>query len=111
VHRCCRIGPSVQFPQAHSQDMATNNYFEHTSLDGRSPFQRMTDAGYRYSTAAENIGAGYSTPAAVVEGWMNSSGHRANILNCSLRQIGVGCATSTSSKYRTYWTQAFGTSR
>jgi uncharacterized protein YkwD len=97
--------------QAHSQDMATNDYCDHTSQDGRSPFQRMIDAGYRYSTAAENIAAGYASPAAVVDGWMNSSGHRANILNCSLRQIGVGYATSASSHYRTYWTQDFGTPR
>ena len=101
----------TQVAQEHSQDMADQNYFDHTGLDGRSPFQRMTDAGYRYSTAGENIAAGYGTPAAVVTGWMNSSGHRANILNCSFREIGVGYVVSASSQYKTYWTQAFGTSR
>lgn len=97
--------------QAHSQDMATHDYFAHDSQDGRSPFDRMTAAGYRYSTAAENIAAGQRTPQDVVTGWMNSPGHRANILNCALTQIGVGYATATGSTYGTYWTQDFGTPR
>ena len=97
--------------QAHSQDMATNNYFDHNSQDGRSPFDRMTAAGYRYSTAAENIAAGQRTPQDVMTGWMNSPGHRANILNCALKEIGVGYATSSSSQYGVYWTQDFGTPR
>jgi uncharacterized protein YkwD len=97
--------------QAHSQDMADNNFFDHDSQDGRSAFDRMSAAGYRYSTAAENIAAGQSSPASVVDGWMNSEGHRANILNCSLKEIGVGYAVSSSSTYRTYWTQDFGTPR
>jgi uncharacterized protein YkwD len=97
--------------QAHSQDMATNNYFEHNSQDGRTPFDRMTAAGYRYSTAAENIAAGQRTPQDVMTAWMNSPGHRANILNCALRQIGVGYATDSSSRYGVYWTQDFGTPR
>jgi uncharacterized protein YkwD len=97
--------------QAHSEDMADHDYFSHDSQDGRSPFDRMSNAGYRYSTAAENIAAGQSTPASVVEGWMNSAGHRANILNCSLKEIGVGYAVNSASTYRTYWTQDFGTPR
>jgi uncharacterized protein YkwD len=97
--------------QAHSQDMATNNYFEHNSQDGRTPFDRMTAAGYRYSTAAENIAAGQRTPQDVMTAWMNSPGHRANILNCALKQIGVGYATNSSSRYGVYWTQDFGTPR
>ena len=97
--------------QAHSQDMATNNYFDHNSQDGRTPFDRMTAAGYRYSTAAENIAAGQRTPQDVMTAWMNSPGHRANILNCALKQIGVGYATGPSSQYGVYWTQDFGTPR
>lgn len=97
--------------QAHSQDMATNNYFDHNSQDGRTPFDRMTAAGYRYSTAAENIAAGQRTPQDVTTAWMNSPGHRANILNCALKQIGVGYATGSSSQYGVYWTQDFGTPR
>ncbi|WP_322754250.1 CAP domain-containing protein [Frankia sp. Cas3] len=93
--------------QAHSDDMATHNYFSHTSQDGRTPFQRMAAAGYQFSIAAENIAAGQRTPTEVMVGWMNSSGHRENILNCSLKQIGVGYGTGGS--YGTYWTQDFGT--
>jgi uncharacterized protein YkwD len=90
---------------AHSQDMAANDYFDHTSLDGRSPFERMADAGYP-DPAAENIAAGYRTPADVMAGWMDSAGHRDNILNCSLRAVGVGLAYSADG--RAYWTQNFG---
>ncbi|KLL10303.1 hypothetical protein BL254_21135 [Protofrankia sp. BMG5.30] len=93
--------------QAHSADMSAHDYFSHDSLDGRTPFQRITKAGYEFSAAAENIAAGQRTPAEVVRGWMNSAGHRANILNCSLKQIGVGYATG--GRYGTYWTQDFGT--
>lgn len=95
--------------QAHSEDMAAHNYFDHNSQDGRSPFDRMSAAGYRYSTAAENIAAGQRTPQDVVTAWMNSAGHRANILNCKLTQIGVGYATG--GQYGSYWTQDFGTPR
>jgi uncharacterized protein YkwD len=93
--------------QAHSDDMATHNYFNHTSQDGRTPFQRMAAAGYQFSIAAENIAAGQRTPADVMTGWMNSAAHRANILNCSLKQIGVGYGVGGS--YGMYWTQDFGT--
>jgi uncharacterized protein YkwD len=89
--------------------MATNNYFSHNSQNGKTPFQRMTEAGYHWSMAAENIAAGQKTPQAVVTAWMNSQGHRENILNCGLKQIGVGYATSSTSRYGTYWTQDFGT--
>jgi uncharacterized protein YkwD len=89
---------------AHSKDMAVNNYFSHTGLNGSSPGERIADQGYRFRGWAENIAAGYRTPESVVEGWMNSPGHRANILNCSLREIGVGF-------YQFYWTQNFGIPR
>ena len=92
--------------QLHSEDMARQNYFAHDSLDGRSPFDRIAQAGYLYSEAAENIAAGQRTPADVVAGWMNSPTHRANILNCSLTQIGVGYATGGD--YGSYWVQDFG---
>jgi uncharacterized protein YkwD len=96
--------------QAHSQDMADHTYFAHNSQDGTSPFQRMTAAGYPFSHAAENIAAGYPSPEAVVAGWMSSSEHKENILNCDLTEIGVGYATG-SGDYPTYWTQDFGTPR
>ncbi|NKZ07160.1 CAP domain-containing protein [Actinomadura latina] len=88
----------------HSADMAANNYFDHTSRNGDSPWKRMEDAGYT-SPGAENIAKGYPTAAAVVKGWMNSPGHRANILNCGLRAIGVGVASGPGGPL---WTQDFG---
>jgi uncharacterized protein YkwD len=88
----------------HSADMAANNYFDHTSRNGDSPWKRMEDAGYS-SPGAENIAKGYPTAAAVVKGWMNSPGHRANILNCGLRAIGVGMASGSGGPL---WTQDFG---
>ncbi|MDI2130033.1 CAP domain-containing protein [Yinghuangia seranimata] len=93
--------------QAHSADMAARDYFEHDSLDGRKPADRIRAAGYAYSRCAENIAAGQPTPADVVDGWMNSPGHRANILTPELTQIGIGIAYGGS--YRIYWTQNFGT--
>jgi len=93
--------------QAHSADMAKRNFFDHNNPDGKTPFARMTAAGYRYSMAAENIAAGYLAPRAVVDGWMNSEGHRKNILNCGLTEIGVGYAAGGA--HGTYWTQDFGT--
>jgi uncharacterized protein YkwD len=95
--------------QAHAQDMLSHNYFSHNSQDGTSPFTRMTAAGYRWSSAAENIAAGQHTPADVMTSWMNSSGHRANILNCGLKNIGVGYAAGSGATYGQYWVQDFGT--
>lgn len=97
--------------RAHSKDMAVRSYFTHNSLDGRTPFQRMATAGYRYRDAAENIAAGQSTAADVVRDWMLSPGHRENIEDCGLREIGVGLYISGASTYTYYWTQDFGTPR
>ncbi|TDD59523.1 CAP domain-containing protein, partial [Actinomadura rubrisoli] len=88
----------------HSEDMAANGYFDHTSRNGDSPWKRMEDAGYP-NPGAENIAKGYATAAAVVAGWMKSPGHRANILNCDLRAIGVGTADGPGGPL---WTQDFG---
>jgi len=88
-----------------SGDMRDNKYFGHTSPVYGGPFQMMSDFGIRYSAAAENIAKGYLSPSAVVRGWMNSSGHRANILNANYTQIGVGLAIDSSGTY--YWTQMF----
>jgi uncharacterized protein YkwD len=91
--------------RGHSQDMATNDYFDHTGLDGRSPFDRMREAGYP-DPAGENIAYGYRTPAEVMAGWMGSDGHRENLLSCSHQAIGVGLAFDRDG--RAYWTQNFG---
>jgi len=90
---------------SHSKDMAQNNYFSHTNLSGQSPFDRMRAAGISYRSAAENIAAGQRTPQEVVNAWMNSAGHRANILNSSVTEMGVGIYSGGS--YGVYWTQLF----
>ena len=92
--------------QGHSADMAANDYFSHTSQDGRSFSDRIRAAGYTGGAIAENIAAGQATASAVMTSWMNSSGHRANILNCAYRYLGVGYAKGGT--YGTYWTQDFG---
>ncbi|MDF2092981.1 CAP domain-containing protein [Knoellia sp. 3-2P3] len=92
--------------QGHSADMAANDYFSHTSQDGRSFSDRIRATGYGGGAIAENIAAGQSTAGAVMKSWMNSPGHRANILNCSYRHLGVGYAKGGS--YGHYWTQDFG---
>ena len=89
--------------RAHSQDMAQQGYFSHTSLDGRSPFQRITAAGYQYNFAGENIAVGFQSPQAVMNGWMNSSGHKANILGSNYCDIGIGYEANGR-----HWTQNFG---
>ena len=85
-----------------SQDMLDKGYFSHTSPTYGSPFNMLKNFGISYRTAGENIAKGYATPKAVVTGWMNSSGHRANILNSSFTQIGVGYVAKGN-----YWTQMF----
>lgn len=85
-----------------SQDMVDNRYFSHTSPTYGTPFQMIRAFGLSYRTAGENIAKGYPSPQAVVNGWMNSSGHRANILNASYTQIGVGYVAQGN-----YWTQMF----
>ena len=85
-----------------SEDMRDNKYFSHTSPVYGSPFQMMKSFGITYRSAGENIARGQATPQAVVNAWMNSSGHRANILNSSFTRIGVGYAANGK-----YWTQMF----
>lgn len=91
---------------AHSEDMAERNYFSHTSPEGEGPDDRAANAGYD-SYGGENIALGYSSAEAVMKGWMKSSGHRDNILNCSFTAVGVGVADSPRGLY---WTQMFGRS-
>ncbi|MEM8857192.1 MAG: CAP domain-containing protein, partial [Chloroflexota bacterium] len=92
----------------HSQDMGVNNYFDHTGLNGSRFWERAEDAGYQGFAAGENIAAGQRTPESVMNGWMNSAGHRANLLNCNHTEIGVGYYYGSGSTYRHYWTQIFG---
>ncbi len=85
-----------------SQDMQSKNYFSHTSPTFGSPFDRMKALGITYKSAGENIAQGQRTPQEVVKAWMDSPGHRANILNEKFTHIGVGYVKSGN-----YWTQQF----
>lgn len=87
-----------------SQDMADKNYFSHNSPTYGDPFTMMKNFGINYRTAGENIAKGYQSPQSVVNGWMNSPGHRANILNPNFGTIGVGYVIKNGT---TYWTQMF----
>ena len=98
----------LRVARAHSADMAARGYFDHTSPDGRSPFDRMRAAGYRATSWARTSPPASRRPQRVMTAWMNSPGHRANILNCGYKVIGIGVATRTSSPYGIYWTQDFG---
>jgi uncharacterized protein YkwD len=89
--------------RAHSADMRDRGFFDHTNPDGLDPFDRAANAGL--DARAENIAAGQANPAEVMDAWMNSAGHRANILNCSLTLLGVGVAEGSGGPY---WTQLFG---
>lgn len=88
-----------------AQDMRDKNYFDHQSPTYGSPFDMMKKYNISYSAAGENIAAGQKTPEDVMKSWMNSSGHRANILNKNYTTIGVGYVTGGS--YGTYWVQEF----
>lgn len=88
-----------------SKDMADKGYFDHTSPTYGSPFQMLQDFGVHYTAAGENIAAGQQTPEEVMNAWMNSSGHRANIMNANYTELGVGYYTG--GQYGVYWTQLF----
>ena len=90
--------------RGHVRDMAAQHYFSHDSKDGRSPWDRAKAAGYP-TPIGENIAKGQRTPADVMESWMNSPGHRSNILNCSAKAIGVGLAFEGNTPI---WGQLFG---
>ncbi|MFE1318362.1 CAP domain-containing protein [Kitasatospora phosalacinea] len=92
----------------HSEDMAARNFFDHTNPDGAGPQQRIDAVGYAWSGWGENIARGQKDAVAVMDSWMNSSGHRANILNCKFTELGVGVHLGGGGPW---WTQDFGTPR
>lgn len=110
---CPALNHNLQLAAAaegHSLDMANQNYFSHTGSDGSSPSSRASAAGYPLPVG-ENIAAGQATPQDVVNAWLSSPGHRANMLDCSYRSLGVGYVydqNDTFGPYRHYWTQMFG---
>jgi uncharacterized protein YkwD len=92
--------------RVHSEQMVEEDFFDHTTPWGETPWDRMAAAGYNYSTAGENIAAGNATAAATMQQWMDSDGHCANIMNADFTEIGVGYYPGGG--YGHYWTQAFG---
>jgi uncharacterized protein YkwD len=93
----------LQAARAHSQDMCNYNYFSHRSLDGRTHSDRLKQAGASFMAAGETIAKGYSSPQAVTTGWMNSSGHRQNMLNPSWTKAAIGAVRCNGSTL--YWTE------
>ncbi|MDY6782848.1 MAG: CAP domain-containing protein [Cyanobacteriota bacterium] len=104
-----RYSPQLgQAAQRHAEDMVRNDFFSHTGSNGSSVSDRVRAAGYSYSYVGENISAGSSTPAETIQRWMNSAGHRRNILKSEYTEIGFGYVSAPSSPYGHYWVQVFG---
>jgi uncharacterized protein YkwD len=98
--------------EGHSQDMAAKDYFSHTSADGRTLADRVTATGYAWSTLGENIAAGYPSVSAVMDGWIASPGHCANLMNAGFAEVGVVCVPGVpGDTFSTYWTMDLGRPR
>ena len=98
--------------EGHSQDMAAKNYFSHTSADGRTLADRVSATGYAWSSLGENIAAGYPGVNAVMDGWITSPGHCANLMNAGFVEVGVVCVPgSAGDTFSTYWTMDLGRPR
>jgi uncharacterized protein YkwD len=96
----------------HSADMATHDYFSHTGRDGRTPGQRISAEGYRWSIAGENIAAGQTSVASVMAGWLASPDHCTNLMSNAHREVGVACVVApVGATYSRYWTMKLGASR
>jgi uncharacterized protein YkwD len=93
--------------QAHSDAMASNDFFDHTGLDGSSPGDRITATGYDWYTYGENIAAGYGDAQAAMDAWIASPGHCANLMNPNFREMGAAMGSDPDSTYGIYWTQDF----
>jgi uncharacterized protein YkwD len=94
----------TELAQNYSEDMAARGFFDHTDPDGRTPWDRAERAGIS-NLGGENIARGQADAAAVMDAWMNSPGHRANILNCDFKTLGVGVEFGSGGPW---WTQNFG---
>lgn len=102
----------TQAADVHSRDMQVNNFFSHTGSNGSSLQQRVEATGYDWSSLGENIAAGQATVNAVVDGWMGSPGHCANLMSPNFSEFGLACVSGTASNtYRTYWTMDLARSR
>ncbi|WP_217711483.1 sigma-70 family RNA polymerase sigma factor [Actinomadura sp. NAK00032] len=107
--RPLRVSPALhRAAQRHSADMASHRVLDHRGSGGDGPWERITAAGFRWNAWAENIARGQSGPPAVVDTWMGSPGHRANILNCGFTMVGIGLVQGSGGPW---WTQVFATPR
>jgi uncharacterized protein YkwD len=97
----------MQAAAVHSIDMAGGGNFSHADADGNGPDQRVTSEGYRWRYVAENIGCGQETPLRIIHSWMQSSGHRQNLLAPEARDLGVAAATRRDGQCRIFWTALF----
>jgi len=95
--------------ETHTRDMANNNYFDHKDRTGGTPGDRAELAGYIAQQVGENIAAGHDTPRKVVDGWLASPGHCANVMNPQFRELGAAYAVDPKSDAGIYWTALFGT--
>jgi len=93
----------------HSLDMIERNFFDHVNPDGEAPDVRVGRTSYPARGVGENIAAGQARPRAVVEGWMNSDGHCANMMNGLFEELGTGYAKDETTRFNHFWTQVFGT--
>lgn len=97
--------------QLHAEDLVRSNSFSHTGSDGSQPSDRALAAGYPFRYVGENIAAGGSTASITMQQWMNSAGHRANILKPEYTEVGFGYVADANTPYRHYWVQVFGSPR
>jgi len=100
-----------QAAQLQATDMATHNFFAHEGSDGSHPSDRITRVGYKWRAVAENIAAGYRDIDPVIQGWIDSPGHCANIMNPVYTQMGIAYAINSKSEAGVYWSQTFGRPR
>jgi uncharacterized protein YkwD len=96
---------------AHAADMAQYSHFSHEGRDGSSPAVRITRAGYAWKAVGENIAAGQTTPESVVEGWLKSPQHCANVMAPQFREMGIAYYVNRTSQAGIYWVQLFGAQR
>jgi uncharacterized protein YkwD len=96
----------------HAKDMSAKNYFSHTSADGRTLADRVNASGYAWLALGENIAAGYPGVNAVMDGWIASPGHCANLMNAAFAEVGVACVPGAAGDtYANYWTMDLGRPR
>lgn len=101
----------TQAAQLHANDMAQHQRMQHAGSDGSTPAQRVTRQGYRWKTVGENVAAGPGTAQEVVEGWLSSPGHCANIMRPAFREMGLAFAINSHDQYAVYWAQSFASPR